>query len=282
MSPLILLPSVIEAAIAAQTAATATITLMEGVILSIEGIIALLPGTIHFGDTLAWLANLCADLGLFLIFGSIYESTADSLHEFDPDHPRTPAISYAAMDVHDYKNVGCVAPGDTIEFFFDADSANLPNFIDHVLLRVQELASGSLSGSPAAFGGYISLRFMTSAEATLAMQRWPRTCSIEIAGLRNVHGTEPLLKALEEGAKNFGAILHWGQRNGWGMKEIENRYDPTCAFWSIVQVAQCPLGSIGSRTLCGFFNAVHKTEGSRDHDPNHSRLRSSSDGGLLR
>ena len=35
---------------------------------------------------------------------------------------------------------------------------------------------------------------------------------------------------MEEDAKNFGAILHWGQRNGWGMKEIENRYSPNAPF----------------------------------------------------
>jgi hypothetical protein len=133
------------------------------------------------------------------------------------------------MDEHNYLNVGCVAPGDTIEFFLDADSPDLPTFIDHVLGRVLQVYAGLFTGGQfAAFGGYISLRFMNQSQATLAMQQWPRTCSIEIAGLSRVLGTGPFLQTLEEDAKKFGALfLHWGQRNNWPMREIEKRYGST-------------------------------------------------------
>jgi hypothetical protein len=221
-------PPIRAAALAAQVAFTATIVAMQALILQLELLEALLPGTVYFGDTLADIANACAQLGIFPIFGEIYERASAGEHGYDPETPKTPAISYAAMDEHDYLNVGCVAPADTIEFFVDADSPELPNFIDHVLGRVIDLQVGALTnGQPAAFGGYVSLRFMTQSQALLAMQRWPRTCSIEIAGLSRVLGTDPLLQTLEEDAKQFDVVLHWGQRNGWPMREIEKRFGST-------------------------------------------------------
>jgi hypothetical protein len=222
------------AAVTAQVAATATIQLMQTLMLQITTIRHLLPNTVHFGDTLAGVMNTCADLGLIPIAGELYERASDRLHAYDPEHPRTPAISYAAMDEHDYLNVGCVAPGDSIEFFVDADTPELPKFIDHVLGRVIDLQFGVLTDNrPQLFGGYISLRFMTQSEALLATQIWPRTCSIEIAGLSRVRGTEPLLKALEEDAKNFPIVLHWGQRNDWPMRQIEQRFSPVAPSGSL-------------------------------------------------
>src|SRR5439155_15866905 len=133
-----------------------------------------------------------------------YEKTAKSLHS----EVSKLAISYAVMDEHDYIDVGCTAPGDSIEIFFDVTDPRLPDFIDRVLSRVNELANGDLeNGAPAAFGGYISMRFMAQAQAFIAMQKWPRTCSIEIAGLGHVKGTEPFLKQVEADAVEFNAVL---------------------------------------------------------------------------
>jgi hypothetical protein len=221
-------PPIKAAAIITQGNATATIVLMQALLGAIMYLKELLgPGPLTFGDTLAAVANACADLGLFSILRGVYGCAAEGEHEYDKDHPRTPAISYGAMDEHDYLNVGCVAPGDSIEIFVDADSPELPKFIDHALARVRDLENGNLSGGSAqAFGGYLSLRFMTTSDAFLATQLWPRTCSIEIAGLSRVHGTEPFLRTLEEDAKSFDVVLHWGQRNGWSMKEIEKWYSP--------------------------------------------------------
>jgi hypothetical protein len=160
---------------------------------------------------------------LFGILRCVYEGIAEGRHE---DLPAM-GISYAVMDEHDYLNVGCVAPGDSIEIFFDATDPKLVDFIDLVLARIRQLENGELeNGSPAAFGGYISLRFMAQSQAHLAMQRWTRTCSIEIAGLSRIEGTGPLLKQVEADAMKFGAILHWGQRNNWMMKNVEDAYNP--------------------------------------------------------
>src|SRR5262249_34672283 len=157
-------------------------------------------------------------------------------HEVDPGNPRSPAISYAIMDEHDYLNVSCVAPGDSVEIFFDATNPKLVEFIDLVLVRMRQLENGELPGvseagggswlpvtetprGPEGFGGYISMRFMGPSPSHIAMQRWQRTCSIEIAGLSHVNGTGPFLAQVEDDAIKFGAILHWGQRNNWHQRD---------------------------------------------------------------
>jgi hypothetical protein len=139
----------------------------------------------------------------------------------DPDKPVGPAVSYAVMDQHNYTNVGCVSPGDSIEFFMDASSPQLIDFIDSALAAVRDLAENGQ-----AFGGYISMRFMTTSGAFIAMQRWTRTCSIEIAGLSRASGTEYLISRLEQESLARDIILHWGQRNYRLIKDVEKHFSP--------------------------------------------------------
>ena len=121
------------------------------------------------------------------------------------------AISYAIMDSHDYLDVGCEQVGDSIEVFFDATDPMLIAFIDLLIdfeMR-QEITSGR------AFVGYASLRFTGQTQALIGMQKWPLTCSVEIAGLGGVAGTTELIEHAHSLAlnHNVGAILHWGQHN---------------------------------------------------------------------
>jgi hypothetical protein len=121
------------------------------------------------------------------------------------------AISYAVMDSHDYLDVGCQKVGDSIEVFFDATDSMLIAFIDRLIdfeMR-QELLHGR------AFVGYASLRFTGQTQALIGMQKWPLTCSVEIAGLGGVAGTTELIQFAHRLAlnHNVGAILHWGQHN---------------------------------------------------------------------
>jgi hypothetical protein len=222
-------PPVRTAAAWAQAAAGQTIAMTTGQIALIDFLIdSILPDSKRFGDALAALVNFLAQNQLFSVLRFIFGKIYDSQHAYDPSQPRTPAISYAAMDSHDYLNVGCVAPGDSIEIFFDATDPKLIDFIDLVLVRLRQLENGNLQGADEeAFGGYISLRFMSQSQAPLAMQQWPRTCSIEIAGLSRVNGTAPFLTRIEADAIDYNAILHWGQRNNWQMKHVESIYFPT-------------------------------------------------------
>lgn len=221
-------PPVRQAALAVQATAASVIvatTLMIVVLTDIiEDVLSSAPGT--FGDTMAVLVNFLAHNDLFAILRFVTHYGYESEHTANADDPRSPAISYAVMDEHDYQNIGCVAPGDSIELFFDASDPNLVSFIDKVLARVRELENGTLSGQPEAIAGYISLRFMTASPAPIAMQRWPLTCSVEIAGLSRVEGVAPFLRQVEADAVQHGAILHWGQRNNWTMKNVEKAYNP--------------------------------------------------------
>jgi hypothetical protein len=226
------LPSDKAAALVAQQAAQEAIVWSEGLILTCDFLTAnVIPSKLGsgFGDTVAILTNFMADNDLFALLRWVYESVANSKHG-DSSKPKT-AISYAIMDEHDYLDKGCIAPGDSIEIFFDGTSSKVPDFIDGVLTRVDQMSYGLLAnGAPAAFGGYISMRFMAQSQATIAMQKWPRTCSIEIAGLAHVKGVEPLLAQVETDAVAANAVLHWGQRNNWTQKEVEKVHNPVGPF----------------------------------------------------
>jgi hypothetical protein len=224
------LPSDKAAAVVAQQAAQDTIAWSEGLILTCDFLTAnVIPDKLGFGDTLAALTNFMADNDLFPLLRWIYQIVAKKKHG-DSSKPKT-AISYAIMDEHDYLDRGCIAPGDSIEIFFDGTSGYLPAFIDRVLERVDQMADGNLAnGEPAIFGGYISMRFMAQAQALIGMQKWSRTCSIEIAGLAHVKGVEPLLQQVEADAVEFNAVLHWGQRNNWTQKAVERVHNPVGPF----------------------------------------------------
>jgi len=254
------IPSHKVAARVAQQAAESVIVYATGLIETIDFLTAhVIHDNAKFGDSLALLANFLAAHGLIAFYRCIYEGAAKSAHEYKSDHPRTPAISYAAMDEHDYPEGGCTAPGDSIEIFFDATSPKLADFIDRVISRVDQLAEGELeNGGPAVFGGYISLRFMGQAEAFISMQKWPRTCSIEIAGLARVEGTEPLLKQVEADAVDFGAAVHWGQRNNWSMKNVDQIHIPNGPLGPLFRW-RAALSELTDHGRCAAFSTAFST-----------------------
>jgi hypothetical protein len=138
------------------------------------------------------------------------------------------AISYAIMDFFDYLDVGCFLVGDSLEVFFDAASPNLVAFVEQLFERMNELGNGSLtSGEPSAFAGFVSLRFMSGSAALIAMQKFPRTCAVEIAGCRSVHGAEAFLAQVEMDAVALGGTVHWGQRNDITMETVEKMFGAT-------------------------------------------------------
>jgi hypothetical protein len=135
-------------------------------------------------------------------------------------------ISYAIMDLHDYLDVGCDTDGDSLEVFFDAASPKLTLFIETLFQRVTQRESGALTRQRLAFAGYVSLRFMTQSPGLIAMQKFPRTCAIEIAGCNAVHGTKPFLARIEQDAVEMDGAVHWGQHNEIDMAAVEKMFDP--------------------------------------------------------
>jgi hypothetical protein len=200
-----------------QAVAGRTALFAESWILYFTVIEETLPDTMLFGDFVAALINTFSDLHAGALIQLMYWAGSNSLHT----ELKHPAISYAVMDRHSYVNKGCVAPGDSIEFFIDATSPGLIAFIDYVLDQVRQLADEGMG-----FGGYISMRFITATPSFLDMQRWPSTCSIEIAGLSRVNGTGPLMDRLDEESRKRDIIVHWGQRNTRSQADLEKVYNP--------------------------------------------------------
>jgi hypothetical protein len=152
------------------------------------------------------------------------------------------AISYAVMDSHDYLDIGCFVNGDSIEVFFDATDPMLVTFIDLLIAfeQRQELAGR-------AFVGYASMRFTRQTRALIGMQKWPLTCSVEIAGLLNVSGSEDLIRYAQRVALNHNvkAILHWGQRNDQAQADTERIFgDPAVPAASNLGRWRAALGSV--------------------------------------
>jgi hypothetical protein len=131
------------------------------------------------------------------------------------------AISYAVMETHDYLEQSCRSNVDSIEVFFDATDSRLVAFVDQLIeFEKQQEFSGN------AFLGYASLRFVGQSRALLAPERYPVTCAIEVACLRDMSGSQELVDYAVQLARSpiYDGILHWGQRNDCNQTEIESRF----------------------------------------------------------
>ncbi|MBT2667299.1 hypothetical protein J7J00_17610 [Bacillus sp. ISL-4] len=216
-------PGVREVAAAAVIAALAVAAVAQALIMALKSFLAIAPSG-PLGKTLTAICNWATENDLFEVIRRINEYLIES--EMDPKKVYT-AISYALMDGTNYKNVGCQFPGDSLEAFFDHTDPNLVVFIDRIIQRVNELESGKITGKPLAIGGWVALRFMSQSSALIAMQKFPRTCSVEIAMPVEILGTEPFMQLIERDAIELGATLHWGQRNNMNMKDVERLFDAT-------------------------------------------------------
>jgi len=199
---------------------TRVIVFTEYWIIVFSEIRAILPDEALFGDFLCAVMNTFGAMHAHAIVQLLYGIAQDSQHQ--PTGKKFVAISYGVMDEHKYQNKGCVAPGDSIELFFDADKTGFRDFVDFVLGAVRDLADDGK-----VWAGYLSMRFMTQSPSVLAMQRWPRTVSMEIASLSKASGTESLMSRIEDESRNRGVVLHWGQRNHRAQADVEKQFAGT-------------------------------------------------------
>jgi hypothetical protein len=58
------------------------------------------------------------------------------------------------------------------------------------------------------------------------MQKFDMTCSVEVACLKDVSGSQELVDYAVALARNpnIRGLLHWGQRNDWTRDEVERIY----------------------------------------------------------
>jgi hypothetical protein len=203
----------------ARDAALATAVSAEVLIVELDQVRDLLP----FGPLGRTMGLLCQ---LLITRMEIFRRIAEAAIASEQSPRDYHGISYGVMDLHNYRDVGCSANGDSLEVFFDAANPNLVVYIERLFQRMKELEQGWLTGMPLAFAGYVALRFMSQSAGLLAMQQFPRTCSLEIAGYLDVPGTTPFLTTIERDAVELGATIHWGQRNDLTMQQVEQMYDP--------------------------------------------------------
>lgn len=140
-------------------------------------------------------------------------------------------ISYAVMDRKDYLQQSCEENVDSVEVFFPASDSRLLAFVDALLaFEIQQEIQGK------AFLGYASLRFMGPSRAFLGEQRGSGnelTCAIEIACLRDMKGSQEVVDFATALAlnRNYGALLHWGQKNTYTKADVEVRFGVDLDRW---------------------------------------------------
>jgi hypothetical protein len=137
--------------------------------------------------------------------------------------PRT-GISYQIAEATG-TGVECYR-GVSVEVFFDATRAAHIDFVNDDLLPTLD----ALRRQDGPVLGYVSLRFTRRSAAFLAMQRWDRTCAIEVALLRGVNGNNTVLRQLERAAVLRGGTVHWGQGNTLTAADVRGMY-PNYEAW---------------------------------------------------
>lgn len=194
------------------------------IVVALEVIKSILPGG-PLGNTVGAITNWCAANNAYWLLQEIAEFVIDSEQQTPWDKT---AISYAILDSHDYTDIGCDVNVDSLEVFFDAADPQelLIKYVENIFQRINELEKGApwANNTPQAFAGYVSLRFMAKSRGLIAMQRFERTCAMEIAGFTKVDGTAPFLQQIERDAVSMGGTVHWGQRNDLTMEMVEKAY----------------------------------------------------------
>jgi len=191
------------------------------------------PGTL--GELITDICNLALAMRAPQLVWVVNEAV---LSFGQPEEPGRIDFSYAIMDFFNYADRNCIANADSLTVSFNADETGFISFMDTLFMRMSQLeagtlvppGSGSSIGRPMSFLGYASLRFTGRTEALIGMQRWERTCNIEIAGISGVEGTDPFLRTLERDAAALNATVHWGQKHEGLMTQVEATF-PALDLW---------------------------------------------------
>lgn len=217
-------------AVAARTVALAAAAAAQATIGVLELVKTLAPKTARMNEALGDIANFLAGIDQLWILRGIFDLMMGS----DQKPRSATAISYALMDIHNYRDWVCSKNGDSIEVFFDAWTTDAKNFIDLVFKHISDMEQGKLpetAGERMTFPGYVAIRFTRQTSALLGMQRWGHAVSLEIASINANKGTRPLLSRIHRDALSLlgpggpRASIHWGQKNTVDMKHVEQAFD---------------------------------------------------------
>jgi hypothetical protein len=102
-------------------------------------------------------------------------------------------------------------------------SPGFSEFVDAVIATVN-------AATETFFAGYVSLRFTGPTRASLGMQQWDPTCTVEISTVQGVRGLRELLAKLYDLGFERGGLPHWGQLLDMGVQGHVSLY-PRYAQW---------------------------------------------------
>jgi hypothetical protein len=139
----------------------------------------------------------------------------------EPDPPKTPD---PVCTPNTYRLDGALSI-DSTEFFFDASSSAYIDFIDRVRALALEEAHSPVFGA-------VGIRFTPRATALLAMQRFPRTVSVEVGTGRAFKPIyEKFWVEVHNAANEYRAIQHWRQKLQQSKPEIEAHFGNDLLTW---------------------------------------------------
>lgn len=216
-------------AVVARNDALGAAALAQAAINLLELVKTLAPESARINEALGDIANFLAEIDELWILRGL----ADMLMGMDQKPRSATAISYALMDLHNYRDWVCSKNGDSIELFFNAWTPDAKDFIDLVFQRIAEMENGNLletDGQRMTFPGYVAIRFTQQTGALLGMQRWGHAVSLEIASVNACKGTSRLLSRIHQDAVDYKgpagprASLHWGQKNTLDMWHVEEAF----------------------------------------------------------
>ncbi|MHA7631746.1 D-arabinono-1,4-lactone oxidase [Corallococcus sp. M7] len=122
----------------------------------------------------------------------------------------------------------CMREIDGLEFALPATpgSTALFAFIDDVFALTREFFDNN---RPPGFG--LSIRFTRGTRASIGMQQFARTASVEFLMLRGFAGHDEFRRRLYAIARTHGAIPHWGLIHEIDVPEVERLYGERLTSW---------------------------------------------------
>jgi FAD binding domain len=135
--------------------------------------------------------------------------------------------SYSVMDLGYGEDIPSSQPGHSIELHFQSIDVNgrlgCADFID-ALIDVVNASTQTF------FTGYVSMRFTGATRASLGMQQWNQTCTVEISIVQGVQGLRQLLNELFRMGFTRGGLPHWGQELDLGVQGHGSLYRQYAAW----------------------------------------------------
>ncbi len=190
------------------------------------------------------------------LFNSAYPVTRGGEPKIDT------AFSWKIMDTYGYDGESFCEKADSMDFGFDAfanNASGLPiyfDFIDGVLQIFEDLRNRNI-----VIAGNLALRYSRNTNSLLGMSRFPTTCHIEIAALRDFAGNTEFIERVQQLAQRFNAVPSWGQLiNHYNALDISRIHGANLVQWRRVLTNLIRVGGGRDFTFSNNFTQMYNLE----------------------